>query len=483
MHTHLRPTAHAAARRCSALALFVLVFASGVRTVDARAPVAPGAQLAMFVKPAVVRILDGFVGTVSMKDPQGVEKTYQVSCLTAGSGAFIDPDGYIVTNAHVTEFTRGGAEKGKELLFKQFVAQLAEERRADADAWLNDPETLDRIRRHSRLVELEPVHHVVLPNGDRLPFEIKAFGAPFDHGKDVAVIKVEIRNAPIVKFGDSGAIQLLDHVTVVGYPGVGDLNGIDVSDNKSALEASITDGKLSAKKTMGDGAPVLQISAPISFGNSGGPVFDDRGEVVGLSTFFVLDDQARTVSGFSFVVPSSTVLEFVRQTGAVNENGVADRRYREGLELYWQGRYAKAISKFEEVKRLFPQHGEVDRLIQESQGALSRGEGRMGTEWILLLALAGICALLFVAGALAVGLGAAVMLSGARASKTSAALAGRGLEGAAREAGLQPAPPLDPVLRTPSAAAAGRIGVEPLPAVGGRDVPAETVRLGAPSPA
>jgi serine protease Do len=63
-------------------------------------------------------------------------------------------------------------------------------------------------------------------------------------------------------------------------------------------------------------------------------------------------------------------MEFVRQAGVGNEKGASDELYRDGLQLYSQGAYTQAIDKFETVKRLFPQHSEVDKLIQKCQGKI-----------------------------------------------------------------------------------------------------------------
>jgi hypothetical protein len=82
------------------------------------------------------------------------------------------------------------------------------------------------------------------------------------------------------------------------------------------------------------------------------------------------------VSGFSFVVPSNTVMEYVKSAGAANTEGPTDNLFREGLEYYWADQYSSAIPKFEEVKRLFPQHSEVDRLVQSSQQAKAEGRER-----------------------------------------------------------------------------------------------------------
>ncbi|HLE61502.1 MAG TPA: trypsin-like peptidase domain-containing protein, partial [Pyrinomonadaceae bacterium] len=240
-------------------------------------------------------------------------------------------------------------------------------------------------------------HHVVIPDGSPYPFEIKSYGAPAGEGenwKDVSIIKIEVKNAPILVFGDSEKMQLQDHATVIGYPGAADSSDPNILSTKSELEASITDGKVSARKSTGGGVPVLQISASATHGNSGGPVLNDAMEVIGLLTFRGNTVFGQEVQGFNFVVASNTVKEFL--TGIPNELGASDKAYREGLEFYWTQQFKSAIQKFEEVKRLFPQHSEVDRLIQSSQQAITEGKDRSGMSgWWLIAGVIVILMLLF----------------------------------------------------------------------------------------
>jgi hypothetical protein len=126
-------------------------------------------------------------------------------------------------------------------------------------------------------------------------------------------------------------------------------------------------------KNTADGSPVFQVDAPSSWGNSGGPVLNDAGEVVGLLTFGGDAVAGQAVQGFTFVVASNTVQEFIKQAGTTNDDSVSNRTYREGMELFWARRYSDAIAKFVETKWLFGQHSEVDRLISESQQAITEG--------------------------------------------------------------------------------------------------------------
>ena len=356
--------------------------------------VSDGERLAMYSKPAVVRIVDGAAGQIRFEPPGYQAQVYNVSTIALGSGFFISSNGYIATNAHVVSTTREGEEKAKEALFWQMVQQIGQQLG-------RDPRSLNHafINQHSNLISFQKIHHVFTPDGSNFPFEIKQYGAPTgestDQGKDVAVVKIEIKNAPILKLGDSDRVQLQDHVTVIGYPAAADTFQSGMLSQKSAFEASITDGKISARKTASSGAPILQTNASATHGNSGGPVLNDANEVIGLLTFRGDTVNGQEVSGFAFVVPANTVLEYVKSAGASNVEGPTDTTFREGLDYYWSDQYSSAIPKFEEVKRLFPQHSEVDSLIQSSQQAKAEGREKSG---ISMWLVGGIVGFLFFIG-------------------------------------------------------------------------------------
>lgn len=356
--------------------------------------VSDGERLAMYSKPAVVRIIDGAAGKIWFQPPGYQGQSFDLSVVALGSGFFISPNGYIATNAHVVSMTHDGEEKAKQALFWQLVNQLAKQVGKDPRSIANF------IDEHSTLQSFQIFHHVIIPDGSAYPFEIKQYGAPTgegnDQGKDVAVIKIEVKNAPVLKLADSEKVQLQDHVTVIGYPGAADTFNSGLLSSKSSLEATINDGKISAKKTATSGAPILQTSTAATHGNSGGPVLNDANEVIGLLTFRGDTVNGQEVSGFSFIVPANTVMEYVKSAGATNELGPTDTLFREGLGYYWDQYYSSAIPKFEEVKRMFPQHSEVDRLIQSSQQAKAEGKEKSAFPvWIIIVVVAVVLLLLF----------------------------------------------------------------------------------------
>ena len=435
-------------RRFSIVAAVILFLTVALLPGNSRftvSAVSDGERLAMYSKPSVVRILDGVAGTFYFAPPNREAKNYNVSYLALGSGFFINSSGYIVTNAHVVslfhEINTKGEEAGQEVLFYQLLQQVARDYNVDPNALTR--ENIVFVRNYSRLTGMKIFHHVIIPDGSVYEFEEKQYGAPTGQGKDVAVVKVEVKNAPVLILGDSEKLNLQDHVTVLGYPGAADTFNTGILDSKSVLEASITDGKISAKKKSASGAPILQISAPATHGNSGGPVMTDKMEVIGLLTFGGDRVNGQEISGFDFVVPSSTVLEFVKAAGAANELGPADKAYREGLELYWEGRYSKAIPKFEEVKRLFPEHSEVARLIQSSQQSIAEGKEVSSFPWTLVIS---IVVGLFLLLAAIVILAVVIMIVRRRSKRKQAAAA----PAAAARAPHSPTPRYEPPAPAPA---------------------------------
>jgi len=414
--------------------------------------VSEGERLAMYSKPAVVRIVDGAAGQILFQPPGISPQVYNVQAIGLGSGFFISSNGYVATNAHVVSMTHDGEDKAKQTLFVQLVQQIAQQ-------YGKDPRQLNTqfIDQYSQLQSFQIFHHVIIPDGSSYPFEIKQYGAPTgesnDQGKDVAIIKIEVKNAPILKLADSDKVQLQDHVTVIGYPGAADTFNTGTLSAKSAFEATINDGKISAKKQATSGAPILQTSTAATHGNSGGPVINDANEVVGLLTFRGDTVNGQEVSGFSFVVPSNTVMEYVKSAGATNNEGPTDTVYREGLENYWNQYYSAAIPKFEEVKRLFPQHSEVDRLVQSSQQAKAEGKEKSSFPfWIVAL----IVGILFVLLLLLIIIIVGVVIARKRRKKVGSTDGGKPLP---RPAHAPPAP-----LPSPAASYASPKPAPPPPA-------------------
>lgn len=318
----------------------------------------PQQKIALTAKPSVVRVWGAYIADFDFEG-----QTFQEAIGGTGTGFFITPDGFVATNAHVVSDIYGGDERAKKQLTEAAQREIYSHYR-DVLSRMSD-EQLDRIMAGLKLVKLDRRAYIVLPNGDKLDYEIKQTGVP-GSGRDCAIIKVKTQNAPALPIGDSTKSQVEDHIVVIGYPGVADAK--DLLDEKSELQPSVTDGAISALKHATTGEQILQISAPITHGNSGGPAIDQHGNVVGLATF------GTEVQGFNFLVASATLMDFVKE--AKVELGPSDtlKLWQQGLEHYWADEYTDAIKDFEEVETNWPQHSEAHQLVLSSKQAQKDGK-------------------------------------------------------------------------------------------------------------
>jgi S1-C subfamily serine protease len=112
-----------------------------------------------------------------------------------------------------------------------------------------------------------------------------------DERRDLAILKIKGFDLPVVGLGNSNDLKPGDQVIVIGNP-LG----------AEQLQASIADGIVSGIRDLGEGYKVIQLTAPISPGNSGGPALSELGEVVGVIVFRLREGQS-----LNFAVPINYV--------------------------------------------------------------------------------------------------------------------------------------------------------------------------------
>ena len=142
---------------------------------------------------------------------------------------------------------------------------------------------------------------IVIYLHDGRKFTVKVVGS--DRLSDIAVLQIigdEKLNLPSVKFGDPNRIEVGEWVFAIGTP--------------FGLRGSVTAGIVSAvNRDIGAGHydDFIQTDAAINRGNSGGPLFNIRGEVIGINTVIV--SPSGTSAGAGFAIPVSTALTVIEQ--------------------------------------------------------------------------------------------------------------------------------------------------------------------------
>ncbi|MBQ5947436.1 DegQ family serine endoprotease [Massilia sp. ST3] len=150
---------------------------------------------------------------------------------------------------------------------------------------------------------VEGADEVTVTLNDRREFKAKVLGA--DRRSDVALLKLAAGNLPYLRTGDSSKIRVGEWVVAIGSP--------------FNLDNTVTAGIISAKsRDTGEYLPLIQSDVAVNPGNSGGPLINMRGEVIGINS------QIATLSGayngISFAVPIDEVMRVadqLKKTGRV----------------------------------------------------------------------------------------------------------------------------------------------------------------------
>lgn len=188
------------------------------------------------------------------EEPGGPDKKKKFKSQALGSGVIVSDDGYILTNNHVVQ----GAEEIKVIIY------------------------------------------------DKREFKGKIIGG--DAKTDLAVIKINAKDLPVIKFGDSTSLKTGDIIFAVGSP--------------FGLAQTVTMGIVSAvgRSNVGiaDYEDFIQTDAAINPGNSGGALVNTNGELVGINT--AIFSMSGGYIGIGFAIPTDmakTVMESIVKNGKV----------------------------------------------------------------------------------------------------------------------------------------------------------------------
>ena len=224
-------------------------------------------QVRRFLDEEVEKLLRRLPGNDPDSNIEGIPEQRRRGAV--GSGFLISADGYVLTNNHVV----AGAD--------------------EIEVQLND----------------------------RRVFDAKVIG--LDEPSDLALLKLDAKDLPYVEFGDSAAVRVGDWVLAIGSP-----FGLEFSAAAGIVSAkgrSVPGGSSNAYNYMS----FIQTDVAINQGNSGGPLFNLKGEVIGINSQIMSSTGGS--NGISFAIPSNVALNVVaqlRESGAV-ARGLLGVRMRE----------------------------------------------------------------------------------------------------------------------------------------------------------
>ena len=222
----------------------------------------------------------------------------------------VETAGPAVVNIRVTQFGsisrpgRGGADNDSQEEIPEFFRRFFDtpndprfgrpDRSGAGSGFIYDSSGYIITNHHV----IEDADQIIVRLADRREFEAELVGS--DELSDIALLKIDAINLPALKFGSAEALRPGEWVAAIGSP--------------FNFEQSITSGIVSAKGRSNGSqqyVPFIQTDVAINQGNSGGPLFNLDGDVVGVNT--AIFSPTGTSVGISFSIPSDIARQVVGQ--------------------------------------------------------------------------------------------------------------------------------------------------------------------------
>jgi len=192
-------------------------------------------------------------------------------------------------------------------------------------------------------------------------------------GKDVAILKMDGDSTlPTLKIALDELPRVGEQLFVYGFPSPVTNNNYVATE--SAIEPTLTTGIVSALKKSVAGWPLIQMDANINRGSSGGPVCDEKGEVVGLTTFGSLENSGGLAAGLNFAIPVSILQEYLDSAGVIAHPSETSLLFTDAIVFYDREFYKDALKKFRQVAELNKHYPGLAFYIKDSERRLQQND-------------------------------------------------------------------------------------------------------------
>lgn len=309
--------------------------------------------------------------------------------LVVGSGFFVSEDGYLLTNDHVVETTPddikrlmlAGGDWASTNPTPEMLAGMREG--LPSGVTISDEQalrllrwSLDSFKTDLRIDSVQRTYRVGF--GSMTPDEVKARGTAAQvvaHGgatpeRDVAVLKVG--GGPYASLAMAPSVPATNaQLTAIGYPC--QCTDATTANPGLTLAPVQTHGRSRGRVQMSTGWSAIATDVHAEHGNSGGPLIDDSGHVVGVMTFI---DRETAAGQHSFAVPMDVVRQFTNQAGIKPVQGPLGQRYTLAIAEFRQQHYRRALPLFQSVSGAMSGDPSVQRYISDSSRAIAAGRDR-----------------------------------------------------------------------------------------------------------
>lgn len=141
---------------------------------------------------------------------------------------------------------------------------------------------------------IENVHSITLTSYEGDKYTASLLG--IDEDKDIAVLVIKDASFPYLKMANLSTVKIGDDIYAIGAP--------------KGMAYTLTKGTVSAKERIVENASFIQIDAAINEGNSGGPLLNDAGEVLGMNTMKMTDSE-----GIGLAIPADRIASTLKELG------------------------------------------------------------------------------------------------------------------------------------------------------------------------